>query len=239
MIVLEQGLNRSSADHSLNEDRGLSTFRRVKPSGVVICCSVVAGVWRAHRCWTKLLRRKNRDGGLEAVEPSDRGDSMLPSRSSKIPLVVLPESPSDLVNTSARPRRTWMIPRVCVPIQRPPSRSRSSSFESTSRSDISASGFLAPRIGYASKLSPTSCLSPARLMPTNTRPSSALLRSPGRIPGVAYRLGGPGFHRQIPVSAQTHRASELSSPTLQTKSRRRHSPGGTVPGRCGFRTARP
>src|SRR5688572_15750306 len=54
-------------------------------------------------------------------------------------------------------------------------------------------------------------------MPTNTRPSPALLKSPNRTPGVAYRLGVPGFHRQTPDSAPAQRAPEPSSPRLQTK----------------------
>src|ERR1019366_7121313 len=109
-----------------------------------------------------------------------------------------------------------MSPRSWVPIQRPPSRSRSSLFELTSRSGISAFGLLALRIGCASTLLPTSCLSPAPLMPINSRPSSAFTRSSMRIPAVAYRFGGPGFHRQSPDSAPTQRVPELSSPKLQT-----------------------
>ena len=36
------------------------------------------------------------------------------------------------------------------------------------------------------------------------------------LPGISYRLGGPGFHRQSPDSAPTHRTPELSSARLQT-----------------------
>ena len=88
---------------------------------------------------------------------------MLPSRSSKRLQEMLPERPSAFVNASALPSCTWMSPRPSVPIQRPPSRSRSSLLELTFRSGSSAAGLVALRIGYGSSLSPTSCLSPAPL----------------------------------------------------------------------------
>src|SRR5208283_5088740 len=109
-----------------------------------------------------------------------------------------------------------MSPRSWVPIQRPPSRSRSSLFELTSRSGIGAFGLVALRIGCASTLLPTSCQSPAPLMPINSRPSSALHKSSMRIPAVAYRVGGPGLNRQSPDSAPAQSVPELSSYKLQT-----------------------
>src|SRR5271157_1456643 len=108
-----------------------------------------------------------------------------------------------------------MSPRATVPIQRPPSRSRSSLFESTSRSGSGLFGLIAPGIGYGATLPPANCMSPAPLMAINTRPSSPLLRSVTGS-GIAYRLGGPGFHRQNPDSAPAQRLPEPSPYKPQT-----------------------
>ena len=141
-----------------------------------------------------------------------------PSRSSKRLRTTSPERPPDFVNASARPRCSWMSPRSTVPIQRPPSRSRSSLFAVTSRCGKGRFGSTTPRIRYASTLSPVSCLSPAVFEAIIGRPSPVSLRSVIRTPGITYRLGGPGFHRQSPNCAPAQRLPELSSRKLQTNS---------------------
>ena len=141
---------------------------------------------------------------------------ILPSRSSKRLRTTSDERPFDSVNTSVRPRCTCISPRSTVPIQRLPSRSRSSLFAVPSRSGAGRFGSPAPRIRYGSTLSPVTCLSPELFEAINTRPSSVLLRSVIRTPGVTYRRGGPGFHRQSPDSAPAQRLPELSSEKLQT-----------------------
>ena len=83
-----------------------------------------------------------------------------------------PESPSDFVNTSVLPLCIWISPR-CVGSDPKTSIAVPEQFI---RIDIAVRkhrfGLVALRIGYVSSLSPTICLSPAPLMPINTRPSS-------------------------------------------------------------------
>jgi hypothetical protein len=113
-----------------------------------------------------LFRREGRDRRLsEPIQSASRGHPDGPFAISKRLQLMLPARPSDVAKVSARPARDTDEASLAVAIQSPPSRSRSSLFESTSGVPEGDIGLLALRIGYGSILSSISCLSALSRMP--------------------------------------------------------------------------
>ena len=98
-------------------------------------------------------------------------------------------------------------------------------------------GWIAPRIGYDSTLSPASCMSPAPCMAINSRPSSALLRP---IELRRRRISPWRTGLQSPKPGLCSRPRDcLSCPHTNPKRmcRRRHPRPSTARCRFGLRTA--
>src|SRR5262249_24237037 len=124
--------------------------------------------------------------------------------------------PSDGANTSVRPSCKCNKPRSVVPIQSPPSRSRSSLF---ARNCLTTPGS-GDGSAFASASRDSPPFQPARSVPSLSSPSACI---PSGSPASGTNFGEPGFHLQRPLSTPAQRlplgsAYKLNAPCPRTPS---------------------